>query len=81
VTTTRPKGDTEENQGRRGIGVGFVSPDKVGWEQPFGGFETSDGGKSWTPSSIAPKANKIRTRAADDTPMIYAIGSEVQVYQ
>ena len=45
-----------------------------------GGFETTDGGKSWTPSSIAPKANKIRTRAADGTPMIYAIGSEVQLH-
>lgn len=46
-----------------------------------GGFETSDGGKSWRPSTLAPKANKIRVRAADGKPMIYAIGSEVQIYR
>ena len=63
------------------LGIGFVSRDK-GWiGTTVGGFETSDGGKSWTPSSLAPKANKIRTHAADGTPMVYAIGSEVQVYR
>jgi photosystem II stability/assembly factor-like uncharacterized protein len=63
------------------LGVGFVSPDE-GWVgTAVGGFETSDGGSSWRPSTLAPKANKIRVRAADGTPMIYAIGSEVQVYQ
>jgi photosystem II stability/assembly factor-like uncharacterized protein len=63
------------------LGIGFVSPEK-GWVgTSVGGFETSDGGKSWTPSTLAPKANKIRTRAADGTPMVYAIGSEVQIYR
>ncbi|HXW89731.1 MAG TPA: hypothetical protein VEK33_04225 [Terriglobales bacterium] len=63
------------------LGIGFASPDK-GWVgTSVGGFETSDGGKSWTPSTLAPKANKIRTHAVDGTPMIYAIGSEVQVYR
>jgi hypothetical protein len=63
------------------LGIGFVSPDK-GWVgTAAGGFETSDGGKSWRPSTLAPKANKIRVRAADGTPMIYAIGSEVQIYR
>jgi len=44
------------------LGIGFVSLDK-GWVgTTVGGFETSDGGKSWTPSTLAPKANKIRSR-------------------
>jgi photosystem II stability/assembly factor-like uncharacterized protein len=63
------------------LGIGFVSPEK-GWVgTAVGGFETSDGGSSWRPSTLAPNANKIRVRAADGTPMIYAIGSEVQVYR
>ena len=69
------------NKDAEELGIGFVSPDK-GWVgTAVGGFETSDGGKSWIPSTLAPKANKIRMRAADGTPMIYAIGSEVQIYQ
>jgi photosystem II stability/assembly factor-like uncharacterized protein len=63
------------------LGIGFVSPNK-GWVgTAAGGFETSDGGRRWRPSILAPKANKIRVSAADGTPMIYAIGSEVQVYR
>jgi photosystem II stability/assembly factor-like uncharacterized protein len=69
------------NKDAEELGVGFVSPDK-GWVgTAAGSFETSDGGKSWRPSTLAPKANKIRVRAADGTPMIYAIGSEVQIYR
>ena len=69
------------SKGIEELGIGFVTPDK-GWVgATVGGFETNDGGKSWRPSSLAPKANKIRTRAADGTPMIYAIGSEVQIYR
>lgn len=63
------------------LGIGFLSPNK-GWVgTSAGGFETSDGGKTWMPSSLAPKANRIRMRAADGTPKIYAIGSEVQIYR
>jgi len=63
------------------LGIAFVTSDK-GWVgTSVGGFETNDGGKSWIPSTLAPKANRIRTQAADGTPMIYAIGSEVQVYR
>jgi photosystem II stability/assembly factor-like uncharacterized protein len=63
------------------LGIGFISPDK-GWVgTSIGGFETSDGGQTWRPSNLAPKANKIRIRAADGTPMIYAIGTEVQIYR
>jgi photosystem II stability/assembly factor-like uncharacterized protein len=69
------------NKDAEELGIGFLSPDK-GWVgTSAGGFETSDGGKSWVPSTLAPKANKIRVRAVDGTPMVYAIGSEVQVYQ
>ena len=62
------------------FGIGFV--DAVhGWiGTAVGGFETLDGGKAWRPVNLAPKANKIRTHAADGTPMIYAIGSEIQLY-
>jgi hypothetical protein len=41
------------------LGIGFVSQDK-GWVRTtVEGFETNRG-KSWEPSSLAPKANKIR---------------------
>jgi photosystem II stability/assembly factor-like uncharacterized protein len=63
------------------LGIGFVTPDH-GWVGTMAGsFETKDGGKSWTPSSLAKSANKIRIITADGTPMVYAIGSEVQVYR
>jgi len=63
------------------FGVGFVTPDH-GWVgAATGGFETRDGGKTWTPSPLARLANKIRTRAADGAPMTYAIGSQAQVYR
>lgn len=53
------------NKDAEELGIGFVSPDK-GWVgTAAGGFETSDGGKSWKPSTLAPKANKIRVQAAD----------------
>jgi photosystem II stability/assembly factor-like uncharacterized protein len=69
-----------DRAGAEELGIGFVSPDK-GWVRTsVGRFETIDGGKSWTPSSLAPKANRIRTHAADGTPMI-SIGSEVQAYR
>ncbi len=69
------------NKNAEELGIGFVSADK-GWVgTAVGGFETRDGGRSWEPSSLAPKANKIRTETADGTRMIYAIGSEVQIYR
>lgn len=62
------------------FGIGFVDP-LHGWVgTAAGGFETTDGAKSWKPVDLAPKANKIRTRAADGSAMIYAIGSEIQFY-
>jgi photosystem II stability/assembly factor-like uncharacterized protein len=69
------------NKEAQEFGIGFVSPNH-GWVgTAAGGFETRDGGKSWVPSALAAKANKIRTMAADGTPLVYAIGSEVQVYR
>jgi photosystem II stability/assembly factor-like uncharacterized protein len=63
------------------LGIGFVSTEK-GWVgTSVGGFETRNGGKTWTSSTLAPKANRIRTRASDGAPMTYAIGSEVQIYR
>lgn len=63
------------------LGIGFVSP-RIGWVgTAVGGFETRDGGATWSRSMLAPKANRIRTRTAEGKPMIYAIGSEVQIYK
>ena len=62
------------------FGIGFIDKDH-GWVgTSAGGFETRDGGKSWSVSSLAPKANKIRTHSADGAEMVYAIGSEAQRY-
>jgi photosystem II stability/assembly factor-like uncharacterized protein len=69
------------NKDAEELGIGFVTPAQ-GWVgTAAGGFETRDGGKTWTPSTLAPQANKIRMRAADGTPMIYAIGSKIQIYR
>jgi photosystem II stability/assembly factor-like uncharacterized protein len=69
------------NKDAEELGIGFVSAD-TGWVGTgAGGFETHDGGKTWYTSTLAAKANKIRVRTADGTPMIYAIGSEVQIYK
>jgi len=69
-----------DNAKARQFGIGFVTA-QVGWVgTAAGGFETRNGGASWTPVPLAPAANKIRTRASDGTPMIYAIGTAVQRY-
>ena len=63
------------------FGIGFLSRNK-GWVgTAVGGFETNDGGITWKPSTLAKSANRIRLRAVDGTPLIYAIGSEVQIYR
>lgn len=69
-----------QNAKAREFGIGFATA-RTGWVgTAAGGFVTYDGGASWAPAPLAPAANKIRTRAADGTPMIYAIGTRVQVY-
>lgn len=66
------------NAKARQFGIGFAS-DTIGWVgTAVGGFETRDGGRSWRPVPLAPAANKIRVAAADGTPMIHAIGTQVQ---
>jgi photosystem II stability/assembly factor-like uncharacterized protein len=61
------------------FGIGFVDA-RHGWVgTAAGGFETTDGGKSWRTVGLAPRANKIRTHAADGSAMIYAIGTEIQL--
>jgi photosystem II stability/assembly factor-like uncharacterized protein len=65
----------------RQFGIGFVSA-TTGWVgTAVGGFGTTDGGKTWTKVPLAPAANKIRVRAGDGTPMVYAIGTRVQRLQ
>jgi photosystem II stability/assembly factor-like uncharacterized protein len=69
-----------QNKEAREFGIGFVD-ENHGWVgTAIGGFETRNGGKDWMRVALAPKANKIRTKAVDGTPMIYAIGTEVQFY-
>lgn len=69
-----------ENAKARQFGIGFATTD-VGWVgTSVGGFETRDGGATWAPVRLAPAANKIRVAAGDTTPMIYAIGTKVQMY-
>jgi photosystem II stability/assembly factor-like uncharacterized protein len=64
----------------RQFGIGFATAE-IGWVgTAAGGFETRDGGTTWAKVPLAPAANKIRTRAADGTPMIYAIGTQTQLY-
>jgi photosystem II stability/assembly factor-like uncharacterized protein len=66
------------NAKARQFGVGFLTANH-GWVgTAAGGFETRDGGRSWAAAPLAPAANKIRTHAADGTPMVYAIGTKVQ---
>lgn len=69
------------NPAAQEFGVGFVD-ENHGWiGTAVGGFETRDGGGSWSAAPLAPRTNKIRTRAADGTRMVYAIGTEVQRLQ
>lgn len=60
------------------FGIGFISADR-GWVgTAAGGFETSDGDRTWRRASLAPFANKIRTSTAGGETKVYAIGTEVQ---
>jgi photosystem II stability/assembly factor-like uncharacterized protein len=69
-----------QDPGARQFGIGFATA-AIGWVgTAAGGFETRDGGATWAKVPLAPAANKIRTRAADGTPMIYAIGTQAQRY-
>lgn len=68
-----------ENGSAVELGIGFVD-EKHGWVgTTVGGFETRDGGRSFTAAPIAPAANKFRiVRAGKGDGVVYAIGTQVQ---
>lgn len=62
----------------RQFGIGFID-EKRGWVgTAAGGFETRDGGKSFTPAPIARAANKFRVVQDGAKRHVYAIGTQVQ---
>jgi photosystem II stability/assembly factor-like uncharacterized protein len=62
------------------FGIGFID-ERHGWVgTAVGGFETRDGGRTWQPAPLSPRTNKIRTRSSDGSPLVYAIGTQVQIY-
>jgi photosystem II stability/assembly factor-like uncharacterized protein len=64
--------------GVREFGIGFIN-DKVGWVGTTkNGFETTDGGKTWSKQNIGNAVNKIRILKKPDGGYVgYAIGSNV----
>lgn len=69
-----------DDAGAREFGIGFVTPE-IGWVGTAkGGYETRDGGLSWSPVELGPAVNKIRVLPMGDTVRAYAIGSEVRVF-
>jgi photosystem II stability/assembly factor-like uncharacterized protein len=60
------------------FGIGFAS-EKLGWVGTSqGGFETRDGGKSWTRAELGRAVNKIRVLPKPDGGQrLFAIGVEV----
>jgi photosystem II stability/assembly factor-like uncharacterized protein len=60
------------------LGIGFVDP-LHGWVgSTIGGFETRDGGRSFSTAPIAKAANKFRIVGAGRGSMIFAIGTALQ---
>ncbi len=61
----------------REFGIGFAS-ETVGWVGTMNaGYETRDGGKTWTPVSFGRAVNKIRVVRAGDKARAFAIGADV----
>jgi photosystem II stability/assembly factor-like uncharacterized protein len=61
----------------REFGIGFVD-EKHGWIGTNGsGFETRDGGKSWTPAGLGRATNKIRVLKTENGHRVFAIGVNV----
>lgn len=61
----------------REFGIGFVN-DEWGWVgTTTGGFETRDGGASWTPIAMGIAVNKIRVLHTDRPVRAFAIGVQV----
>lgn len=61
----------------RQFGIGFLDEQR-GWigAVPHG-FQTEDGGLTWTPADIGTAVNKIRVVNTKDGPVAYAIGVQV----
>ena len=62
----------------RAFGIGFVDAQR-GWiGTTTGGYETRDGGKSWTPAEFGKAVNKVRVVAkAEGGQRLFAIGVDV----
>lgn len=66
-----------DNAAVRAFGVGFVDEDH-GWIGAVpGGFETRDGGKTWTPADMGVAVNKIRVVKDGGRTSLYAIGTDL----
>ena len=60
------------------FGIGFVD-DRHGWVGcTAGGYETRDGGASWTPVAFGRAVNKLRIVRAPGLTRVFAIGVDVQ---
>ncbi|HEU4470662.1 MAG TPA: hypothetical protein VFR58_06250 [Flavisolibacter sp.] len=70
-----------EDHSIREFGIGFISPLKgwVGTNKT--GYETTDGGKTWTKKDMGAAVNKIRVISTPDGFVCYAIGSHVYRWQ
>jgi len=66
------------NAEAREFGVGFITP-QMGWVgTAVGGFQTLDGGQTWSPVSFGTHVNKIRLVPTGSGGFVgYAIGKEV----
>ncbi len=61
----------------RQFGIAFIDADR-GWVGAMpGGFETSDGGRSWQRTEFGNAVNKIRVLRDRSTILLYAIGVDV----
>jgi photosystem II stability/assembly factor-like uncharacterized protein len=61
----------------RGFGIGFHNA-RIGWVgTSTGGYQTVDGGKTWTPVEMGRAVNKIRVLPTATGFVAYAIGTDV----
>jgi hypothetical protein len=67
------------NAAAREFGVGFASP-SIGWVGTgAGGFQTLDGGRTWTPVDLGRYANKVRVLNVGTGVFAAAVGTNVFV--
>jgi photosystem II stability/assembly factor-like uncharacterized protein len=65
----------------REFGIGFRD-ERIGWVgTSTSGFQTIDGGKSWTPVEMGRAVNKIRVLPTDNGFVAYAIGADVYKFE